>query len=358
MADRENKPIEIVKRIEAPESEEKESVETSYFDENMHNKEYYHEEYHEEEYYQEEEISPFRRMLPTLFGITTVGIIGYFGFSYLNQESLISERKESKAIIPYTEELAIKQDTRSIEENVIATLSAKNEQTNKQKEEKEIAKEQEEQERARIKQQEEERKRAKAQEEQEQERAKAQEAERARVKRQEERARAKAEEKRERAKARKRAEERAKAREEERKRARAKRQEELLAIQKKKAQENIFKYEVIKPRIITIKRGDSLASIAKRFYGNAMDFKRIIRANPRIRSSKTALRFGEKIIIPRKDNKKTRRYIIVKKGYSLAFIAKKVYGDKNQIAKIVRANYNIKSKHSTIHIGQKIYVPR
>ncbi|HHD75407.1 MAG TPA: hypothetical protein ENK95_01125, partial [Campylobacterales bacterium] len=34
-----------------------------------------------------------------------------------------------------------------------------------------------------------------------------------------------------------------------------------------------------KPRIVTVKKGDTLALIAKRYYGNAMEFKHIVRAN-------------------------------------------------------------------------------
>jgi len=89
-----------------------------------------------------------------------------------------------------------------------------------------------------------------------------------------------------------------------------------------------------------------------------MDYKRIIRANSQIRSKKRSLHFGEKIIIPRKDNKTTRRFIIVEKGDTLASISKRIYGSGDKILKIVRANYRIKSKRSTLHIGQKVYVPK
>ena len=126
----------------------------------------------------------------------------------------------------------------------------------------------------------------------------------------------------------------------------------------KKEQPSIIKYETIKPRILTVRAGDTLASISKRFYGNPMEFKRIIRANRRLKSQKTALRLGEKIVIPRKDKKKTRRFIIVKKGNTLASISRKVYGNSDKILKIVRANYKIKSKNSTLRLGQKVYVPR
>jgi len=118
-------------------------------------------------------------------------------------------------------------------------------------------------------------------------------------------------------------------------------------------------------RVITIKKGDTLASISKRFYGNSMEFKRIIRANRDIKRASTRLRVGQKIIIPivkpkKVDKKitKKRRVITVKKGDTLAIIAKRFYGDSSKFKKIINANYKIKNERSRLHIGQKIYVPR
>jgi len=116
-------------------------------------------------------------------------------------------------------------------------------------------------------------------------------------------------------------------------------------------------YEKIKPRHYTVRKHDSLATIAKRFYGDPFDYKRIVRANRRIRSSKTALHLGEKLLIPRKDGKQSRRYIIVEHGDTLARLAKRFYGDSNKINKIIHANYKIKNSHSMLHIGQKVYLP-
>ena len=117
-------------------------------------------------------------------------------------------------------------------------------------------------------------------------------------------------------------------------------------------------YEKVKPRIIHVKKGDSLAILAKRFYGNSMKFKSIVRANSRIKSSKTSLRLGEKLVIPRTNTRKTRRYILVKKGDTLAKLAKQFYGDSHKISKIISSNYKIKSKKSPLHVGQKVYIPR
>ena len=125
----------------------------------------------------------------------------------------------------------------------------------------------------------------------------------------------------------------------------------------KKIVQKVF-YEKVKPRIIHVKKGDTLAVLAKRYYGNVMAFKSIVRANRRLKSSKTSLRLGEKLIIPRKSKRKTRRYIIVQKGNTLALLAKRFYGNIHKTSKIVRANYKIKSKRSLLHLGQKVYVPR
>jgi len=127
-------------------------------------------------------------------------------------------------------------------------------------------------------------------------------------------------------------------------------------IQKPKKQKT--KVAKRKQRIVTIKKGDTLALISQKYYGNAMEFKRIIRANKRLKSSKTALKLGEKIIVPYPPKNKQRRFVIVKKGYSLAYISKKFYGTISEVQRIVDANPEIKNKKSTLHIGQKVYVPR
>jgi len=132
----------------------------------------------------------------------------------------------------------------------------------------------------------------------------------------------------------------------------------IVPVKTKKVKTKKIHYQKIKPRIITVRDGDSLVSISERFYGDGMDFKRIIRANSRIRSSRTPLRLGQKIIIPRKDGKKRRRFIIVERGDSLASISKAIYGNTERMSTIIRANYRIKSKRSLLRLGQKVYVPR
>ena len=341
MAAREDEPIEIVKRIETPQTEREEvekKEEIVYVPEPVpvaNNEEY-----------QEKEQKSSKRILPMLFGVTSMGIIGYLGFNYLDKENENctqstnvnsvntvkvdnKENTEPKEVTTYIEELAIKKDSQKIEENVIATLSAQKKQAEKQKEE----------------------------EKKKNSKPIPTEPETNSLKIEKEEVIPQKEVVKEEVVIPKK-----EIIKEEVVVVVPKKEiiKEVVVVPKKEIKEktNILKYETIQPRIFRVRRGDSLASIAKRFYGNPMDFKRIIRANPRIRSHKTSLRLGEKIIIPRKDNKKTRRYIIVERGNTLASISKKVYGSTDKMYKIIRANYKIKSKRSTLRLGQKVYVPK
>jgi len=159
-------------------------------------------------------------------------------------------------------------------------------------------------------------------------------------------------------------------------------------------------------KIVTVKKGDTLASISKRFYGNSMKFKRIISANHNISKH---LHIGQKIIVPieskiakerlakeklakeklakeklakeklakkrlakkrlakkrlakkrlaKKRLAKKKIIIRVKKGDTLESISKRFYGSSLKYQKIINANHKIKNKHTRLHIGQKIYIPR
>jgi len=168
-------------------------------------------------------------------------------------------------------------------------------------------------------------------------------------------------------------------------------------------------------KIVFVKKGDSLASLSQKFYGNPMKFKRIIRANPDIKNAHTRLHIGQKIIIPLIKSEKRKSKVIkkkitktkitkpkvakrkiaktkitkpkvakrkitrtkvtkpkvtkrkrikkkiiitVKKGDTLESIAKRFYGNPTKYQRIIDANYKIKNKHTRLHIGQKIYIPR
>jgi nucleoid-associated protein YgaU len=329
MADREDEVIEIVKRIESPRRESEE------LEEKKEEIVYIHETLTTNETDTEEKKTS-KKVLPILFGITTVGVIGYFGFKHFDNEKINhtqniktptvnTEKKEPQEITTYTEELAITKDSQKIEESVVATLSEQQAQAQlaQEKKQKEISKP------IPIEQ-------VKELKETPPKIEKSIEEEKIVLKKKEI-----TQEKKEIIPEKK----------------IVQKPKNVLKKEIKKKTYQLY-YETIKPRVVIVQKGDSLASIAKRFYGNPMDFKRIVHANSRIRSHKTSLRLGEKIIIPRKDNKKTRRYIIVEKGNTLASISKKVYGSTDKISKIVRANYKIKSKQSTLRLGQKVYVPK
>lgn len=134
--------------------------------------------------------------------------------------------------------------------------------------------------------------------------------------------------------------------------------EEVTKVEMVKEEPKKVIIKKVKHRIVTIKKGDTLASIAEKFYGNPMDFKRIIRANRSIRNQHSHLFLGQKIIIPHMEKSRRDRIFTVGKGNTLASISKRFYGTPHKVQKIVEANYNIKTKDSILHLGQKIYIPK
>ena len=137
----------------------------------------------------------------------------------------------------------------------------------------------------------------------------------------------------------------------------------IKSVEKKKSKIVTKKIKKEKPKkpqykVVIVKKGDTLASIAKKFYGNPMEFKRIIRANRDIRRASSHLHLGQKIIVPIVDHAKKRRLVVIRKGDTLASIAKRFYGDHRKFQRIIDANYKIKNEHTRLHLGQVIYVPR
>ncbi len=120
------------------------------------------------------------------------------------------------------------------------------------------------------------------------------------------------------------------------------------------------KKSVKKPKYktVTVKKGDTLASLAERYYGNPMDFKRIVRANRDIRGSHSNLHPGQKIIIPIITHSKNARLVRVRRGDTLYSIAKRYYGSSRKYQKIIDANYKIKNIHTRLYVGEVIRVPR
>jgi len=125
-----------------------------------------------------------------------------------------------------------------------------------------------------------------------------------------------------------------------------------------KVKKKIVKKVIFTKRIVTIKKGDTLASLAEKYYGNPMQFNRIVRANAKIRSSKSMLHLGQKVSVPFIQSNKKKRFVTIRQGNTLASLAKKFYGNINKVQDIVDANYKIKNKNTTLHLGQKVYIPR
>jgi nucleoid-associated protein YgaU len=109
--------------------------------------------------------------------------------------------------------------------------------------------------------------------------------------------------------------------------------------------------------VVRVRKGDTLASIAERFYGNPMYYKRILRANKGLRRG-THLRVGQRIIVPELDKKIRDRLYRIRKGDTLYKISKRFYGTTKKVQKIIDANYKIKSASTKLNVGDLIYIPK
>jgi nucleoid-associated protein YgaU len=128
----------------------------------------------------------------------------------------------------------------------------------------------------------------------------------------------------------------------------------------------------------TIVQGDTLYGIAMKHYGDARSAQIIEAANPGL--NPTALRVGEKILLPEKPPAAEKlpaaaggssaaagaapaapaagKVYLVQKNDTLIGISKRVYGDASMYRKIYEANKDILSSPSaTLHIGQKLRLP-
>jgi len=128
----------------------------------------------------------------------------------------------------------------------------------------------------------------------------------------------------------------------------------------------------------TIVQGDTLYGIAMKHYGDARSAQIIEAANPGL--NPTALRVGEKILLPEKPPAAEKlpaaaggsaaaagaapaapaagKVYLVQKNDTLIGISKRIYGDASMYRKIYEANKDILSSPSaTLHIGQKLRLP-
>ena len=150
------------------------------------------------------------------------------------------------------------------------------------------------------------------------------------------------------------------------------------------------------PKIYTVKEGDNLASIAKKFYGDQQGNKianiiRIFQANRKILKSPDEIYAGQKIIIPpltplksdkskvtnifssanftnvesigkrhlSDENQATKQYrwYIVQEGDSLWQIAAICLGDGSRYTEIARLNADILEDENHLKIGMRLKIP-
>lgn len=107
-----------------------------------------------------------------------------------------------------------------------------------------------------------------------------------------------------------------------------------------------------------VQEGDTLFLIAKKFYGDGNLMDKIAHANQL--KDINQIEKGQKLIIPKIEEKKeegTKNEIyIVQPGDSLSSIAQKFYGDLYQWPKIAQVN-NLQNPE-TIEVGMKLIIPR
>jgi len=76
-----------------------------------------------------------------------------------------------------------------------------------------------------------------------------------------------------------------------------KEEKEKIVISQAIKSKPVLTKKIPKRQTIKIRKGDSLAVLAKRYYGNSLAFQGIIRANESIKDHKSKLKIGQKIII-------------------------------------------------------------
>jgi len=143
--------------------------------------------------------------------------------------------------------------------------------------------------------------------------------------------------------------------------------------------DDVIKNKITSERFHTIRNGDTLSSISKKYFGDSNEWRKIIAENPGL--NPRVLSIGKKIVIPgsssrgaieghgsggaarRADSsspeadKKTTRYHKVRKGETLDKIARRYYRDANKWKKIMNANKVAISDPKKLRIGAKLRIP-
>ncbi len=107
-----------------------------------------------------------------------------------------------------------------------------------------------------------------------------------------------------------------------------------------------------------VREGDTLFLIAEKFYGDGNLMDKIAQANKL--KDVNQIEKGQKLVIPKIEEKKEQKseneIYIVQPGDSLSSIAQKFYGDLYQWPKIAQAN-NLQNPEA-IEVGMRLVIPR
>ena len=137
----------------------------------------------------------------------------------------------------------------------------------------------------------------------------------------------------------------------------------------------------IKPEEYTVKQGDNLADIAKKFYGDELgnklvNIERIFKANSKVLKSSDELHIGQKLIIPAlgpDDTTGTKtlsqniadpvksaefRLYTVKEDDSLWAIAGEFLGDGARYKEIIKLNSSIIKDEDNLAVGVRLRLPK
>ncbi len=135
-------------------------------------------------------------------------------------------------------------------------------------------------------------------------------------------------------------------------------------------------------KLYTVREGDSLASIASRFYGSVqgnrnINIEKIYQANRKTLKSPDQIYLGQKLVIPalsstlayksktvvetlsanKKTSAKSYRRYVVKQDDSLWQIADQQLGNGSRYNEIVRLNSNILHNEDQLTLGMKLKLP-
>lgn len=104
----------------------------------------------------------------------------------------------------------------------------------------------------------------------------------------------------------------------------------------------------------TVKKGDTIKSIAKKYFGANSKWKLIYQVNQDVVTPSLKIKAGQKLVLP---VPVVCRIYTVRKGDSLQKIAKKFYGKSSKWQKIYNANKNKVSKSNKVKAGTNLFIP-